>query len=79
MNELSTPQIVRHVCPEHGERLQAPPSMTIECFCGKRCSVDVQDWVATQLDQRPDEPIEDLAAEAGISPVQARRAAAELA
>jgi hypothetical protein len=41
--------------------------------CGKRCEIDVQDWVATQLDQRPDESIEGLAREAGVDVVQARR------
>jgi endogenous inhibitor of DNA gyrase (YacG/DUF329 family) len=72
MNELSQPQVVRHVCPEHGARLHAPPSMVIECFCGKRCEVDVEAWVATQLDQRPGEDIEALAREAGVPAAQAR-------
>jgi endogenous inhibitor of DNA gyrase (YacG/DUF329 family) len=74
MNELSQPQIVRHVCPEQGERFHAPPSMVIECFCGKRCEVDVEAWVATQLDQRPGEDIEALAREAGVPPHRARAA-----
>jgi hypothetical protein len=74
MNELSQPQIVRHVCSVHGLRLQAPPSMTIECHCGQRCSVDVGAWVATQLAQRPDEDIEQLARQAGVPPHQARAA-----
>ena len=73
-NEPSTPAIVRHVCSVHGLRLQAPPSMVIECFCGKRCEVDVKAWVATQLDQRPGEDIESLAVEAGIPPHRARAA-----
>ena len=74
MNELSQPQIVSHNCPEHGQRLQAPPNMTIECFCGKRCEVDVEAWVRTQLDQRPDEDVGVLAAEAGVPVAQARAA-----
>jgi hypothetical protein len=78
MNELSQPQIVGHLCPEHGLRLQAPPSMTIECHCGRRCEVDVEAWVATQLGQRPDEDVEELAAQAGVDVAEARRVRAEL-
>jgi hypothetical protein len=77
MNELSQPQIVRHVCPVHGLRLQAPPSTDVQCHCGQRCSVDVAAWVAEQRDQRPDEDIEQLAREAGVPAAQARGALAE--
>jgi hypothetical protein len=71
-NELSTPQLVSHVCPEHGEQLQAPPSMVIDCVCGKRCEIDVAGWVPTQVAQRPGDDIEQLAREAGVPPHRVR-------
>jgi hypothetical protein len=46
--------------------------MVIECFDGKRCEVDVEAWVRTQLDQRPGEDIEALARKAGVPPHRAR-------
>jgi endogenous inhibitor of DNA gyrase (YacG/DUF329 family) len=77
-NTLSEPQLVSHVCPEHGERLVAPVSMTIECFCGKRCDIDVADWVATAREHYPSEDIVELAKQVGIPAAQARAALAEL-
>ena len=66
--------LVSHVCDEHGPRLVAPVGMTIECFCGKRCDVDVAGWVATQLAQRPGADIGELARQAGIPAAEARTA-----
>jgi hypothetical protein len=74
MNELSQPQIVSHVCSEHGLQLQAPTTMSVQCRCGRKCEVDVDGWVATQVAQRPDEDIERLAAQAGVLPHRARAA-----
>jgi hypothetical protein len=65
-NELSQPQIVVHNCPEHGPQISAPSSYDATCRCGKRCEVDVDAWVATQRDQRPDEDVEQLARESGL-------------
>jgi len=65
-NELSTPQIVVHTCTVHGPQISAPPSYSATCRCGKRCEIDVEGWVATQRDQRPDEDVEQLARETGL-------------
>jgi hypothetical protein len=74
VNELSQPQIVSHNCPEHGQRLQAPPTMGVQCRCGRQCEIDVAGWVATQRDQRPDEDIGQLARKVGVPATQARAA-----
>jgi hypothetical protein len=74
VNEPSQPQIVNFLCSEHGQQLQAPPTMTVTCRCGRQCDVDVAAWVETQLDHRPGEDIEALAREAGLPPHRARAA-----
>jgi hypothetical protein len=73
-NELSQPQLVVWRCSVHGPQLQAPPSYHAMCRCGRQCTIDVADWVATQLAQRPGEDVEALARQAGVSPHQARAA-----
>jgi hypothetical protein len=73
-NSLSEPQLFSHNCPEHGERLVAPISMTIECRCGRQCEPDIGAWVAEQVAQRPGENVEELAARAGIPAAKARTA-----
>jgi hypothetical protein len=61
-------------CAVHGPQIQAPPSYHATCRCGRPCTVDVEDWVRTQRDQRPDENIEKLAVQAGIPPAKATAA-----
>lgn len=52
--------------------------MNVQCFCGKRCDIDVAGWVATQVAHYPGDDIEQLAREAGVPAAQARAALAEL-
>jgi len=74
MNELSQPQIVVHSCAVHGPQIQAPPSYHATCRCGRQCTIDVDAWVATQRDQRPDEDVEQLARETGLNASTVRAA-----
>jgi hypothetical protein len=77
-NELSTPQIVVHNCPEHGPQIQAPLLYHATCRCEKRCEVDVGAWVAEVAAHYPGQDIVELAKVAGVPAAQARAALEEL-
>jgi hypothetical protein len=75
-NSVGKPVLVNHNCPEHGPRLVAAASMSVQSRCGRQCEVDLDDWVATQRDHYPDEDLDELARQAGF-PAQARGSLAE--